>query len=269
MIKYLLGLVLQLVSLVCFAQSFGGSGFGGFHLLDAVSQKPQFIDKLESTPASMTHLNQSVVSASVVNPYSIKGWKKTRLTMIAKWMDTNWLISYSGNKLNELNGTTISVGAARSLSDNFSVGVNAAVEKLTIKRYASQTSYIGRIGFYFPFSSNLSFSTSVQLEKFSYLHETKLSGVALFSYSPIREFVLLGAIIKETEQLPELLIGMQYQLLNNIFIRTAIGISNGVYQGQLGYEFKKMKIGYGLAHHQQLGFSSTIQLQFYLPHAKK
>jgi hypothetical protein len=229
--------------------------------LDAVMVHPLLTNSIYKFPASIAHVDKTSISASVNNPYGISGWHDAQLSLVSNWKKWNGAFSICQEKLNAFRRHCISIGFARKVSENISVGLNMGINSSAVKNYSSQREVIAQAGFFYPLGKQVSFSTVATIEGLVGSSISRVGGSALLGYTPINEITLSVSVYKKSEQMSVVSLGVHYQLIKTLFVRTYLELTNRVYGGQLGLRIKKCLTGCTISKQQSLGFSSGVFFQ--------
>jgi hypothetical protein len=160
------------------------------------------------------------------------------------------------------------LGYSMKLADKFYAGVQLNYQGIRLSQnYGSTNSMTAEAGIYGEITDNWSFGVSVfnlGRAKLSEFQDDRYSTVmrigSVYKFSD--KFLLSGEFEKDLEHDLRFKSGLEYQVIDNFFVRGGFATAPVEVTFGFGYKFKQVQLDLGSAYHQILGWSPHFSLVF-------
>lgn len=82
------------------------------------------------------------------------------------------------------------------------------------------------------------------------------------SYLPNKKVKLMAEVQKDLEQKAVVKGGVEYELVEKLWLRTGFTSQTQLACGGIGFEWRQLQFNYGVSHHPQLGWSHALGINF-------
>lgn len=160
------------------------------------------------------------------------------------------------------------LGYSLKLADKFYAGVQLNYQGLRLSQnYGSANSMTAEAGFYGKIRDNWDVGIAVfniGRSKLSDFQDDRFSTIMRIgsSYTFSKKVLLSGEFEKDLDNPMRFKTGLEYQVIDNFFVRGGIATAPIELTFGFGYKFKKIHLDLGSAYHQVLGWSPHFSLVF-------
>ena len=223
-----------------------------------------------NNPAGLGFLKENFASASYHARYNIAGLQTLSLSSNynTKYVNVGIGIERFGDKL--YSEQKLGLALAKS-TNRVSLGLKISYFQAAIENFASKNTLLTEFGIMTKFTSKVQMG----------FHAYNLTGAKLFasqriptvlrlglSFAPSKQILLVTEAEKDIEQAMLIKAGLEYQIVNNFYLRT--GITSKLNNAHFGFGFqsKQFVFDYAASTHSALGFSHHLTLSYQLNKSK-
>jgi hypothetical protein len=217
-----------------------------------------------NNPAGLGFLKDNFASASYHARYGISGLQTLSLSgnYNTKLANVGLAIERFGDKL--YNEQKLGLALAKS-TNRVSLGLKVSYFQAAIENFASKNTLLTEFGVITKLSSKVQMG----------FHAYNLTGAKLFasqriptvlrlgvSYAPTKQILLVTEAEKDIEFPMLIKAGLEYQIVNNFYLRT--GITSKLNNAHFGFGFqsKQFIFDYAASSHSALGFSHHLTISY-------
>jgi hypothetical protein len=217
-----------------------------------------------NNPAGLGFLKENFVSSSYHSPYTIAALQTLSL---ASNYNTNFAniglgIERFGDKLYNEQKLGLAIGKSMNL---VALGLKVSYFQAAIENFTTKNTLLTEFGVMTKLSSKVQVG----------FHAYNLTGAKLFASQHIPTLLRVGLLFKPTKQillvaeaeknieLPTYIkAGIEYQIVNNFYLRT--GLTSKLNHAHFGFGFqsKQFIFDYALSNHLALGFSNHLSISY-------
>lgn len=224
-----------------------------------------------NNPAALSRIETFACGISYENRFLLKELQSQGL-VFAIPLKTG-VLSVGGHQYGYRNLRSIKagVGYSMNLAKNLSAGVQLNYQSLLLnENYGSTQDLTAEIGLFYQVSEEWSFGfsafnvnrarlTTNPTDRYSSLF--RLASAYQFS----KRVRAAAEVEKEMEHQARLKIGLEYEAIDNLYLRCGFATSRPEFTFGFGYRFKAVSIDLGSAYDQILGWSPHFSFQYKLP----
>ncbi len=217
-----------------------------------------------NNPAGLGFLKENFASASYHARYNIAGLQTLSLSgnYNTKYVNIGLGVERFGDKL--YSEQKLGLALAKS-TNRVSLGLKISYFQAAIENFASKNTLLAEFGIMTKLSSKVQMG----------FHASNLTGAKLFasqriptvlrlglSFAPSKQILLVTEAEKDIEQAMLIKAGLEYQIVNNFYLRT--GITSKLNNAHFGFGFqsKQFLFDYAASSHSALGFSHHLALSY-------
>lgn len=219
---------------------------------------PGALGKLESFTAGVSYENRFLLKELQSQGFAVAIPMKVGVISVGGHVyGYNQFRSYKGG-----------LGYSMKLADKFYAGVQLNYQGLRLpQNYGSANSMTAEAGVYGEITDNWTFGVSVfniGRTKLSEYQDDRYMTVMRFgsSYKFSDKVLLSGEFEKDLEHDFRFKTGLEYQVIDNFFVRGGVATAPVEVTFGFGYKFKQIQVDLGSAYHQILGWSPHVSLVF-------
>ncbi len=165
---------------------------------------------------------------------------------------------------NLYNETSLSFSFSKRFSSNYFLGVDLILTNLNIRRYGSYKTFYLRLGYLFNVFNNLTFGIAVEnIRNASYVKEYESIPQIVragLSYKILKSASLNFEVSKDLERNASVKGGIEYLLLDLIFIRVGMRTEPDTYTAGVGIKYSFIHLDYAVFTHPYLGLTHQASL---------
>ncbi len=162
---------------------------------------------------------------------------------------------------------SVGLGYGRRLSEQILAGSSIRWYQLAIPGYGRNSLLAGQIGLLTDLSSALTLGFTMHLPfRSAQMEDDALPYVFAMglSFQPLETFSVIADISKESDQIENFRLGLQYQLVEHFAIRLGVGTNPGLLSFGIGYGTgRNLRFDAGTTFHQSLGTSPLFGLSYH------
>lgn len=222
----------------------------------------------QNNPAALGYLENLSVGISYENRFLLRDLQTQSLAFalpISKGVISAGGHMYGGSSLRSYKA---GVGYSLKLAENLSAGVQINYIGLSLPEgYGSRNSLSAAIGFLADISENWNLGFSVynlNRAKLADFEDDRFSTIGRLgsSYKFSDKFLFAVEMEKDLEHSLRLRTGVEYQVIDNFFLRG--GFNTAPMEGAFGfgYDIKSISINLGSSYHQVLGWSPNFSIAY-------
>lgn len=223
-----------------------------------------------SNPAGLGFLQESYISSSVHSRFGISGLQNIAISgnYRTKALNIGLGIDRFGDKLYNEQKIGLAIGKS---TNRVALGLKASYFQTAIENLASKSTILTEFGILTKLSSKLQVG----------FHAYNLTGAKLFasqriptilrlgfSFVPTKQITIVSEVEKDLDYKPIIRAGLDYQIVQNFYLRTGITSRINTAHFGVGFQSKKIIIDYAASSHQSLGLSHHLSISL-LPFTKK
>jgi hypothetical protein len=154
------------------------------------------------------------------------------------------------------------IGYSKNITENIFFGLSTFYHSVNIERYGNEGIFNISFGGIFHVNNNflLGFSLHNPLRLFNTKFELPLIYNYGITYKPFKNTSLNFAIIKEINFPFSLRFGIEYPIIEFLFLRIGVQNSPSLYNGGIGINYSFLKLNYAVSSHQELGLTHQFGL---------
>lgn len=164
------------------------------------------------------------------------------------------------------NETRLNTGYAHNIM-GVNLGIQLEYAQVAIQEWGSKGNLIINFGGQAQITKHLRFGAhiyNISQAKIAVYEDERVPTImkAGLSYSPSKSLMLNCEVEKDIEKQTRFKAGVEYVLIEKIFLRTGINVNPEKYFFGMGFTNKQLSIGYAVTVHQQLGLCHALGLGF-------
>ncbi len=172
-------------------------------------------------------------------------------------------VTYFGFK--DYNDKKIGLAFAKMLAENFSLGVQLDYLSTFITEYGTKSFVTFELGIQSKITRELSLGVHVynpiRAKISSYQNEKTPTIMRLgFSYVPSEKLLLCIEVEKDIDHKPVFKTGIEYELINKLFLRAGIATNPTYNTFGIGIDLKNIKIDFASSIHTVLGYTPHLSI---------
>ncbi len=178
--------------------------------------------------------------------------------------------TYFGNSL--YNESQIRLAYGRKLSEKLALGVEFDFVSLSISEYGSKSALTFGLGLQYKISDEFKVGGHVYNplrvtladSPFPDAEDDKLPMIIKFgmAYSPSDKVTVLGETEKSLDQDPIFKVGIEYQLIDKLYLRAGVSNSPTNATFGMGVNLGALKIDFASSFHPDLGYTPSVSINF-------
>jgi hypothetical protein len=195
-------------------------------------------------------------------PYGIKELANGNFALTQPTTLGNFNIGFSTYGFELYKENKFVLGYSSKISENFLFGISSYFQTTSIKRYGSSGQFNFSLGGLFLLSPNLNLGFSLHNPirySDSHINQPLIYNLGV-SYFPIDRTTLNFSISKEIEFPISIRFGVEYSIIENIFIRIGTHNEPNIYSGGFGINYSLFTINYAITSHQELGLTHQFDV---------
>lgn len=223
---------------------------------------------IHQNQGSMAFLEHSAVGLNYGRRFNLRELSQVALAGIWHTDVGNFGISAYRNGFDLYNRTKIGLAYARTFGENIGFGVQFNVMDTYIDEIDNQPpGFTFEMGFRYKINDEFSFAAHYFNPTRARIHpdfEDRYSTIlrAGFEFQPVESFALAGEAYKDMNQEIAFRMGMDYALVEMIFIRVGFATGTQQFGGGLGIHLESIDIDLTAQLHRTLGWSPQIGLNY-------
>ncbi|MCF8364801.1 MAG: hypothetical protein K9H16_03415 [Bacteroidales bacterium] len=221
---------------------------------------------LQNNQAGLAFYNLPAAGAYLENRYLIKelSLKSGGVVLPTKSGVFGLKLSYFGYSL--YNESKFGLAFARKLNEKFAVGVQLDYLLTSIGNdYGKKGMVTFEVGFLSRINDHLSLGAHIfnpiNAKITDYADERVPAVIRVgASYAFNDQLMVTAEVEKDSEFDPQARLGIEYRIIEEIYVRGGIASNPGLYSFGFGLNLKKLKLDFSSTVHQELGYSPQISM---------
>lgn len=218
--------------------------------------------------AAMLGINGFAAGVSYDNRFLVSELSSANLVIAKSFGDGVFGLNFSRYGYSAYREQKLGFGYARRLSENFNIGVQIDYLQVALGNgYGSAGKLTWEGGVLYKVNDNISLAAHifnpirVQLAEFN---DERIPAILRFGGNyRFSERVLLTAQLDKSIDYDVIVgAGLEYMVVNDIFVRAGVSGGNSLFSFGAGYRFKGFQIDIATSYHQVLGFSPQLGLTY-------
>ncbi|NRA13435.1 MAG: hypothetical protein HRT57_15930 [Crocinitomicaceae bacterium] len=221
-----------------------------------------------NNPGALADVEKITVGLSYENRFLLKELQSQGIAVAVPLK--MGVLSFGGHMYgyNQFRSYKAGLGYSMKLADKFYAGVQLNYQGLRLSQnYGGVNSMTAEVGVYGKITDQWKVGIAVfnlGRSKLSDYQDDRFSTIMRIgsSYTFSKKVMFSGEFEKDLDNPIRLRTGMEYQLINNFFVRGGFATAPVELTFGFGYKFKQIQLNFGSAYHQILGWSPHFSLVY-------
>lgn len=263
--------VLALLLLTSCSLSFGQGGYpAGSRSMSMANASVSMYDiwSYHNNPGALSKLDRFSAGLSYENRFLLKELQTQGLSVVIPLKTGVLSVGGTSFGYSQFRSSKAGVGYAMPLAERFHAGVQLNYQGIQLSQnYGSTSTMTAEAGVYAEVTDNWSFGFAIfnlGRTRLSDFQDDRLSTIMRFgsAYTISKKVLVTAEFEKSIDYALRFKSGVEYQAINNFYIRGGIATTPVEFTFGTGYNFGLVQFDLGSAYHQILGWSPHFSVQY-------
>lgn len=221
--------------------------------------------------AALAKITNTTISLDYQTPYMIEGWSIKSLSFLLPSSLSTFGLSMQQQGIQNYNETRLGLTMAKSLGKKFSAGIQFNYFMLNFPEQGrSRGTFIVEFGTLYQTAKNLAIGIHIFNPAYSSIRSLNLDYQLPFiatigmTIKPADQLSLMASISHHSGNPLNFGTGIEYQLMENFFLRCGISGKPIQHAAGIGYRWNHIELDFAFVHHELLGYTPSFSIDLKL-----